>query len=285
MNTSFEIPEYVTIATGEGGLEKIVVTTPWSAAEIYTHGAHITHFQKSGEPPLLFMSERSEFAKGKPIRGGVPVIYPWFGPREGCAAHGFARTTEWILKESSVFEGGAVVLRFHLPTEDSLVVEYVVRINKHLSMELIVTNESEQDAYFETCLHTYFNVGAIGELSIHGLQGSRYHDQVSGGEFTETSESIKISEEVDRLYVDTEATVEIIDTSLRRRILVAKTGSHSTVVWNPWIAKSQRMPDFGDDEYQRMLCVESGNVAANKITLSNGSRAIMKVDITTQALR
>lgn len=282
---ALEIPKYVTVVPGEGGLEKIVVTTPWSVAEIYAHGAHVTHFQKSGEPPLLFMSERSEFVKGKPIRGGVPVIYPWFGPREGCAAHGFARTTEWVLEESSVFEGGAVVLRFHLPTDDSLIVEYVVRINEHLSMELIITNEGKQDAEFETCLHTYFNVGAIGEVSIHGLQGSSYHDQVRDGDFTETSESIKISEEVDRVYTDTETTIEINDASLRRRIYVAKTGSHSTVVWNPWITKSQRMPDFGDNEYQRMLCVESGNVASNKIVLPNGSRAVMKVEITSKALR
>ena len=33
------------------------------------------------------------------------------------------------------------------------------------------------------------------------------------------------------------------------------------VVWNPWIEKSKRMPDFGDDEYLRMVCVETGNMA------------------------
>jgi D-hexose-6-phosphate mutarotase len=31
---------------------------------------------------------------------------------------------------------------------------------------------------------------------------------------------------------------------------VAKSGSASTVVWNPWQAKAAAMADFGDDEYQ-----------------------------------
>ena len=55
-------------------------------------------------------------------------------------------------------------------------------------------------------------------------------------------------------------------------IRIAKSGSNSTVVWNPWIDKSIRMPDFGDEEYLQMVCVESGNVGTNKITLPAGGR-------------
>jgi len=90
----FEIPGHVTFANGHGGLPKINVTTDQSTAEIYLHGAHVTGFQKNGEPPLLFMSRLSRFAAGKPIRGGVPICFPWFGPREGDVVHGFARVTE-----------------------------------------------------------------------------------------------------------------------------------------------------------------------------------------------
>ena len=44
------------------------------------------------------MSGSSLFAENKPIRGGVPICFPWFGPREGdpkSPAHGFARLTDW----------------------------------------------------------------------------------------------------------------------------------------------------------------------------------------------
>jgi len=47
-----EIPERVTIVKGSGDLPKIKVKTDWSAAEIYLLGAHVTGFQKNGEPPL-----------------------------------------------------------------------------------------------------------------------------------------------------------------------------------------------------------------------------------------
>ena len=93
-------PDFVAVVTGNGGLAKIAVTTPFSTAEIYLHGAHVTHFQKRGEPPLLFLSRRSRFAPGKPIRGGVPICFPWFGNREGEPSHGFARITEWQLVQT-----------------------------------------------------------------------------------------------------------------------------------------------------------------------------------------
>ena len=94
-----EIPGRVLFSEGNGDLPRLEINTPWSTAEIYLHGAHITHFQKKGEPPLLFMSKLSRFNAGTPIRGGIPIIFPWFGAREGEAAHGFARTQTWELRE------------------------------------------------------------------------------------------------------------------------------------------------------------------------------------------
>jgi len=279
-----EIPGHVTLTEGGGGLMKVVVETDWSTAEIYPHGAHVTHFQKKGEAPLLFMSGESEFADGKPIRGGVPIIFPWFGGRDGFPAHGYARISAWSLEESSVFAGGEVMLRFRLPTMDSLDVEYVVRVSKQLSLELSVTNAGTKDATFETCLHTYFQIGGINSVSISGLIGCSYLDKVLASDFTETAEFIRIAGEVDRVYYDTTAAVDIIDSELKRKIRVSKSGSHSTVVWNPWIEKSKRMEDFGNEEYLKMVCVESGNVATNRITLSSGSRSILKVELASEKL-
>jgi len=84
--------------------------------------------------------------------------------------------------------------------------------------------------------------------------------------------------------LDTMSTVEIIDPVLKRRILVEKYGSASTVVWNPWVAKSQQMPDFGNDEYQRMVCVESGNVASNNIKLPPGETSTLTVKLSSEKL-
>src|ERR1700733_14895405 len=96
---ALEIPGRVLFSEGNGELPKLQINTAWSNAEIYLHGAHITHFQRKNEPPVLFMSQLSHFNEGRPIRGGIPIIFPWFGPREGEPAHGFARIQEWDLRE------------------------------------------------------------------------------------------------------------------------------------------------------------------------------------------
>jgi glucose-6-phosphate 1-epimerase len=280
-----EIPERVTIVQGGGDLPKIKVQTDWSTAEIYLLGAHVTGFQKNGEPPLLFMSQASQFALGKAIRGGVPIIFPWFGAREGFPSHGFARVTEWEWEGSFVAPDGSVTLRFCLPTAAHVAnlpsenVTFAVTVSEQLTMELTVANLSRtENLSFENCLHTYFAISDITEVGITGLTGTTYIDKVDN--FTtklESAAAVQISSETDRIYLDTAEPVEIHDARLHRKIRVEKTGSASTVVWNPWAAKAKQMSDFGDEEYKQMVCVEAGNVAQNKITVAPSKSASLKV--------
>jgi D-hexose-6-phosphate mutarotase len=286
-----EIPGRVTFLDGHGNLQKIEINTRWSDAEVYRHGAHITHFHRKGEAPLLFLSQVSRFAHGAAIRGGIPIIFPWFGPRDAQPTHGFARLNVWELKQIETLASGEVRLLFSLPEspEAALIsqhsAEYSVTIGEKLTAELRVTNKSEQPFTFEDCLHTYFNVGDISAVSIRGLRGTEYLDKTEHfSRKTETNAEIKITSETDRVYLNTTSTVEIFDTKLRRKIIVEKSGSNSTVVWNPWITKAQQMPDFGNDEYQRMLCVESGNVGENKLTLAPGKTSSLKIQLSTAPL-
>ena len=274
-----EIPGRVTIATGNGGLPVIQVHSDFSSAEIYLHGAHVTGFQKHGEAPLLFMSAASDFHEEKPIRGGVPVIFPWFGGREGMAAPGFARLAEWDLAATSLLPDGSVKLTLQLPADDPYDVTFEVIVGSSLSMTLAVSHTGDTPFTFETCLHTYFQIGDIHQLAVSGLQGANFYDQVLGTQLTETADAIRFTAETDRIYQDTDTTVRIDDPALNRSIEVSKSGSKSTVVWNPWIAKSQRMPDFGDDEYLQMVCVESGNVREHAVTLFPGEKTLLTVEL------
>ena len=287
-----EIPGRVSFQEGNGELPKLAIQTEWSAAEIYLHGAHVTDFRKNDEPPLLFTSQFSRFEAGQAIRGGVPIILPWFGAREGEPMHGFARTSNWVLHETAAFPDGGVSLRFALPaTPESAMwprftANYIVTVTDSLSLKLVITNASPSDELtFENCLHTYFHVGDVSEISIHGLKAVHYLDKVDGfAPKTESSDSIRVKSEVDRIYLDTANDTEIRDPKLRRTIHIRKSGSSSTVVWNPWIKKSQQMPDFGSDEYLRMVCVESGNVSSNRIVLPPGLSSSLSVEISSEAL-
>ena len=101
---------------------------------------------------------------------------------------------------------------------------------------------------------------------------------------TDNAATLRITSEEDRIYFDTTGAVEILDPGLKRKIRIDKSGSASTVVWNPWIAKSQQMSDFGNEEYKQMLCVESGNVAKNKVTLPPGKSSVLKVVLSSARL-
>ena len=293
VTTESKVLGRVAFLDGCGDLPMLEVTTPWSSAEIYLHGAHVAQFKKKDEPPLLFLSQCSRFADGQPIRGGVPVIFPWFGPREGLGQHGFARVKDWELKEVAPAADGSVQLHFRLPecpeaaAYPPCTVDYVVTVNQSLTLELTVANNSkDREFLFENCLHTYFAVSDITAVAIRGLNGVSYLDKVASFlEKTETGDPIRISSEVDRTYLNTTGPVEILDSRLGRRIRVEKSGSASTVLWNPWITKAQQMSDFGNEEYEQMVCVESGNVAANSINLSPGATSTLKVRLSSETLK
>jgi D-hexose-6-phosphate mutarotase len=290
----YEIAGRVKIVSGQGGLPLVKITTPWSTAEIYLHGAHLAHFQKNGEPPLIFMSAKSFFAPGKAIRGGVPICYPWFGNRDGEPSHGFARITEWQLVKTNAATDGTVTVKLALPAItgrelwNNLRTEFVVTIGETLTMELVTINEScGETVELENCLHTYFHVGDIGVVKVNGLESAAFLDfahSANGVPKPAENAPIKISQETNRSYFDTTSTVEIHDEKLKRGIRVEKSGSQSTVVWNPWT--TQKMPDdWGTGEHFNMVCVESGNVKQNKLSLAPGKSSALKVVLSSTSLK
>lgn len=302
METNFnpESRSRVEFAWGRGDLSMVKVTTPVSTAEIYLQGAQITSFQKNGDPPLLFQSAKSFFEPGKAIRGGVPICFPWFGSRTGEPAHGFARTTEWelvgtsetLMQTPTTVEGGAT-LHFRLPTASlksawaGLRAEFIVRIADTLSLELVATNETtDKTLEIESCLHHYFHVGDIGDVSITGLQGASYLDTATdghGARKTDNDSVLKITRETNRVYTDTSSAVEIHDAKLKRTIRMEKFNSHSTVVWNPWT--TQLMVDFDPAEHKHMVCVEAGNVKKNQISLAPGASSALRATLSSGPLK
>ena len=110
MNPS--LPPGVVLDSGRGGLRRLSIGTEICMAELYLHGAHLCRWQPRSEPhPVLWMSEASRFEPGAPIRGGVPICFPWFGPKAGDPAapiHGVARISAWNLDGVTLEADGSV---------------------------------------------------------------------------------------------------------------------------------------------------------------------------------
>lgn len=289
LNSRFAVPNSIRFESGQGNLTRAVVKAPDGEAHIYLHGAHVTHYQPRGHSPMLFMSRQTHFAADKAIRGGIPVIFPWFGPRAGdssAPAHGFARTLEWSVVRTKP-TGSAVGLTLALAPSNStrrffpqdFELLYTITVGANLTVSLEIRNRSSAEFTFEEALHTYLAVGDVRQSTIDGLDGRTFIDKTAGGSRTRQFGSVHIERETDRVYLDTTDNVRVTDPVLRRQLLVSKTGSQSTVVWNPWIEKAKALSDFGDDEWPKMLCIETANAADNAVTLAPEKSHVMSATL------
>ncbi len=300
LNQHFGLPGILHFDS-QGELTRAQVTLPNTTATIYLHGAHLAHWQPAGEQPVLYLSPRSDFAPGKPIRGGIPVCFPWFANRgEGKPgpAHGFARLQDWTLAAAALLPktasstSDALHLTFTLgPSEqsrqfgfDNFRLAYEVILGKDagrtLTLRLSVANIGDAPLKFEEALHTYFHIGDIHQVELTGLESSPYLDKTDDFKRKTTPASpLKITGRTDRVFPGATAPVTIHDEANHRLITNTKTGSHTTVAWNPWSDGSATLPDLAPDSWLSFVCVETVNAGVDALTLAPREASSMQTDI------
>ncbi len=295
LNRAFGIDGKLTFAAGPGGLCTATLKSPHSEIRVALAGAHVMHFQPHGEAPVLWMSRQSYFEEGKPIRGGIPVCWPWFGPHPSDPSrpqHGFARLMTWSVLETAERPDKTLLLRLGLDSNEATLriwphafhLDMRILAGRELIASLSTDNTGPDEIRLTMALHSYFHVGDVRQIAITGLENNAYSDKEDGAEKQQDG-PIQIHSETDRVYSRTTSDCVIHTPGLNRRIRISKEGSRSTVVWNPWIDKAARMPDFGDDEYTGMVCVETANTAGDKITLPAGKRHTITACLRTEPLR
>ncbi len=284
----------ITLHDGDGGLPFISIQNQAARAKICLLGATVMEYQPVEEDPVLWTSPNSRFVVGTPIRGGIPVCWPWFGPHptDGLAApagvpglpsHGFVRTMMWEVSraEEESAEQTLVELACHENEETlklwpyAFILKLRVRVGNELQLELETTNRGAEEFPLSAALHTYFAISDIGSIQIDGLENTPFLSKVHNYARFVESGPIQIGENVDRVYLDTTAACTIYDPALRRRIVIEKEGSRTSVVWNPWAKIAAEMPDLGPDTYRRYVCVETVIGPQEKMVLAAGGMQVM----------
>jgi glucose-6-phosphate 1-epimerase len=278
----FEIPGTASVVEGNGGLQKVRITSPEAVGEMYLHGAHVTFWKPAGREEALFLSSQSRWQNGHAIRGGVPICFPWFGGKADdpkAPAHGFVRTKAWHLESIAQAGNGVTVSMFTESDEDTkrwwpadFRVVYRVTFASELRLELVVTNTGKTALRFEEALHAYHRVGNILNTRVGGLDTVHYIDKTDSNRKKIQHGEIAIVSETDRVYLNTSDAIEMEDPVLRRRTHVAKENSRTTVVWNPWVQKALSLSDFADDEWMQMICIETSNVSDFGVDLAPGQQ-------------
>lgn len=278
------------VASSLGGIVA-ELSSPGGRAVVALQGAQVLSWVPAEEGDVLWLSPLARLGTGQAVRGGIPICWPWFGahPRgTGASAHGFVRAAQWQVVATDSGPGQAsLTLDFTATPETSAHWPHAAHVSldiaagKDLTLTLSTRNLSPSPFALTEALHTYFAVGDISKVEIGGLEGSPFIDTLAGNTVGVEHGPVIISREVDRIYQDQTGDVVITDRALGRRIRVAKQGSRSTVVWNPWIDKSRRLGDMDADGYRRMVCVETAEIGENAATLQPGdaSRIAARISV------
>jgi glucose-6-phosphate 1-epimerase len=290
LNRRFRIPGIAEVVPGNGGLAKVQVTTSAATAEIYLHGAQVTAWRPASADEVLFISEHSQWQNSRAIRGGIPVCFPWFRGKADdlkAPAHGFVRTRQWQLDSLTAEADGAVTVTCSTESDDSTRAWWPhefrlvnrISIGRTLALELIATNIGSGPCRFEEALHTYFNVGDARRVCVRGLDGIHYLDNADVNREKIEAGDLRFAAQVDNAYLNTHAAIDLVDPTLRRILRTEKENSATTIVWNPWSQGAASFYDLGDDEWQRMTCVEASNILDSAIVLAPGAQHAMGVTL------
>lgn len=283
------LPPGVRVDLHPSGLERLVIDRDACRAELFLHGATLTGWAPRGEDEVLFTSPTSLYRADKPIRGGVPICFPWFGPRPGAAQHGFARTSKWALVSAEEAAEGAVELMLGLDGDGThpdfghpFRARYRVTLGTSLGCALEVTNTGSATFTYQDALHAYFAIDDVRAVRVRGLEALPYLDRSAGGSVPRVSEGAPFGlvGETDRAYLATEAPVEVLDGA--RTLVIEKSGARSTVVWNPGVDKAAALADLGAAAWTRMLCVEPANAQSDAVELAAGSSHTTHMRVTVR---
>lgn len=254
---------------------------------IAEQGAQLLSYQRDDARPLIWLSEQAEYRRGQGLRGGVPVCWPWFGALErnpeeiqaqyrgrSAPAHGLVRTLDWRLEDIRQ-DDDTVSIEFVFDSREQPLPDWphavelrlMIRLDQRLHLQLTSRNHGTHPLFISQALHSYFAVSDIHQVQVEGLHGCRYIETLEDWQARLQQGPVTFNGETDRIYLGVPSQLSIRDPQWQRRIHLLSSGSHSAVVWNPWIGKSRYLSQFAEDAWTGMLCIETANVLEDRIEL------------------
>jgi len=266
-------------------------------------GAQLLSYQRKNEPPLIWLSEEAAYQTGQSVRGGAPICWPWFGDltRNPAAVqamhlqpasapfHGLVRALPWQLEDISGVDED-IKLGFSLAASSladwphAVTPRLDITLGERLTLSLSSHNHGALPVALSQALHSYLAVSDIRQVSVHGLEDCPYLDTLEGWDLRQQQGPLRFSGETDRIYQKIPAQLRVHDPLWKRQICLASSGSHSAIVWNPWIDKAQRLSQFAKDAWQRMLCIETANVMDDAISLPAHAQHQLSLSLWTEPL-
>lgn len=276
--------QFVQFEETQNGIVLLKIDHPLASATISIDGGQVLSWHpKSQQAPVLWGTQAQHWLKGRAIRAGVPVCWPWFGahPTDNTLpSHGYARLCPWELKEISTRSSEELEISLTMLSEHEVALSnhfaakltVQISVGESLSISLTTENTGEQTIKLTEALHAYFFVSDIASIQIEGLEGCEYIDLIDHNRSKTQQGLVSFSGETGRVYQNTANDCLIHDMALNRTIRIQKKGSLSTVVWNPWLETAKKMDDLGPSAWREMVCLESANALDCAMSIEAGAQ-------------
>jgi glucose-6-phosphate 1-epimerase len=276
------------------GLPTVLVDTPLARCEIALFGAQVLSYIPKADGRDVLWCSASRLKSGKPVRGGIPICWPWFAKQNvsaQSAQHGFVRTLDWRLSTQTNTPSGEVKLRFEpgefpvLPTDSSVWpkqcrVSLEISIGATLEQTLLTQNNSDQTLTLTQALHSYFRVSDVRKCAVDGLQDREYLDKLLNFASATQTSAWQFEDSCDRIYLDTTGQTKIVDPIWRREIHIDSRRSASTVVWNPGAHGVLSFDDIPPTDWPQYLCIEVANCSPrDSVQIAPGTSHAMQQTI------
>lgn len=254
-------------------LPVMVVENSLARLVLALNGAHVISYAPAGGKDILWFSPNSRMAEGVPIRGGIPLCFPWFGPHpDGFPMHGFARIVNWNADQIEVVADGATRIRLGLSDTPStralwphaFTVQYEILVGRQLRLELTARNLDAGSARVEFAFHTYFNVGDVKQTKVEGLEGCAYIDREHGNVRKHQQGAVTIEGATQNLYLGVPSIQSIKCPAGNYRI---EGDSRSALVWNAG-DNDRNVPDLGAGNHKGYVCVERVDAGESAVELA-----------------
>ena len=262
---------------GDTALPMLVVENALGRAVIALQGAHVMAYRAAGQREMLWVSPQCVLDAGRPIRGGIPLCLPWFGPGpDGKTMHGFARTMPWTLISAQALESGSTRLELELVGDattsamwpHAFAFRLEVIVGSQLRLAISAQNRGPDVAPFAFAFHSYFAVPDVGRTRVSGLAGLTLIDKMDNFARKEQQGDVTINTVTDSIYLDVPARQTVHSDSGDFGI---ESNSRCALVWNAW-TNDKNMFDLGEGNHVGYICVERGDFADYAVTLLPGGK-------------